>query len=353
MTQHRKSEGFNLAFLDIMSCGLGAVILVFMLVKHQVNYAAVESDHLSNDVARLASIRQESEQMLQDIGSQIAGESAENEAIKEKIIAMQAMLADKNADASKTAQQIEKLKDAIKTIKVNKTQDIIETKPLNEENYLLGLRVEGKKIAILLDSSASMTDEKLIDIIKTKNSSTSDKQQAVKWQRSKRIVKWLLARMPKESKFLVVMFNDKARALSQSSWMSAADSSALSSVLTELDKLIPEGGTNLQAGLQKVNTYAPSDLYVITDGLPTKGESRYKSLNPFAGCSSLRGSGNTISGVCRVKLFQQTITESSRPNIRVNVVLLPVEGDPDAVNQYWHWSGTTGGLVISPAGNWP
>ncbi|MEO1925140.1 MAG: VWA domain-containing protein, partial [Gammaproteobacteria bacterium] len=37
MVQRKKTEGFNLAFLDIMSCGLGAIILVFMLVKHNVN----------------------------------------------------------------------------------------------------------------------------------------------------------------------------------------------------------------------------------------------------------------------------------------------------------------------------
>ncbi|RLA22020.1 MAG: VWA domain-containing protein, partial [Gammaproteobacteria bacterium] len=34
MLPRRKTEGFNLAFLDIMSCGLGAIILVFMLVKY-------------------------------------------------------------------------------------------------------------------------------------------------------------------------------------------------------------------------------------------------------------------------------------------------------------------------------
>jgi len=44
----------------------------------------------------------------------------------------------------------------------------------------LGLKVEGQKIAILVDNSASMTNEKLIDIIKTKHSSKKDKQQAKK-----------------------------------------------------------------------------------------------------------------------------------------------------------------------------
>jgi len=32
---------------------------------------------------------------------------------------------------------------------------------------------------------------------------------------------------------------------------------------------------------------------------------------------------------------------------------LPIEGDPSAVNEYWSWAASTGGLVISPAVTWP
>jgi len=153
---------------------------------------------------------------------------------------------------------------------------------------------------------------------------------------------------------VVVTFSEKAKTLGKQGWMKASDPSSLPSILSDLNALTPEGGTNLQLGLQMVNKYAPSNLYVITDGLPTKGESNYISLNPFASCRSLLGTSSKISGKCRVKLFQQTITESApRSGVQVNVLLLPIEGDPDAVNQYWYWSATTGGLVISPANNWP
>ncbi|MDT8311820.1 MAG: VWA domain-containing protein, partial [Methylophaga sp.] len=112
-------------------------------------------------------------------------------------------------------------------------------------------------------------------------------------------------------------------------------------------------GTNLQKGLNAINKFAPSNLYVITDGLPTKGESQYRSLNPFAKCNSLTGNAQTISGDCRKRLFQQTVQESNRQGTQVDVILLPLEGDPDAVNQYWLWAASTGGLLISPASNWP
>jgi hypothetical protein len=351
--QRKKSEGFNLAFIDIMSCGLGAIVLVFMLVKHNVNDSSVEFDNLKNDIQNLETIKEKSLQNLKSIEAQLAEESAQDVIIKQKLEELRAALANKRADVEKSAEEIEKLKSDIKGIKVKKKEDLIETEPVSEENYLLGLKVEGQKIAILVDSSASMTNEKLINIIKTKNSSKKDKQQAEKWVRTKKIVAWLLARLPRYSDIVVVTFSEKAKTLGKQGWMKASDPSSLPSILSDLNALIPEGGTNLQLGLQAVNKFAPSNLYVITDGLPTKGESRYKSLNPFASCSSLLGTSSTISGECRVKLFQQTITESARSGIQVDVLLLPIEGDPDAVNQYWYWTATTGGLVISPAGNWP
>ncbi|MFB3101585.1 MAG: VWA domain-containing protein, partial [Gammaproteobacteria bacterium] len=353
MGQRKKTEGFNLAFIDIMSCGLGAIILVFMLIKHNVNDSSVELDNLKNDIQNLETIKEDSIQVLENIEVQIAEETAQEAVIRQKLAELQSALANKSADVEQTAKEIENLKADIVGIKVKKKEDLIETEQVSEENYLLGLKVEGQKIAILVDSSASMTNEKLIDIIKTKISSKQDKQQAKKWVRTKKIVEWLLARLPRYSDIVVVTFSEKARTLGKQGWMKASDPSSLSSILSDLNELIPEGGTNLQSGLKMVNKYAPSNLYIITDGLPTKGESSYKSLNPFASCSSLSGSSSKISGECRVKLFQQTITESARSGVQVDVLLLPIEGDPDAINQYWYWSATTGGLVISPANNWP
>ena len=37
MRSKRKFSTFSLAFLDIMSCGFGAVVLVFLIIKHEVN----------------------------------------------------------------------------------------------------------------------------------------------------------------------------------------------------------------------------------------------------------------------------------------------------------------------------
>jgi len=353
LIKRKKSEGFNLAFLDIMSCGLGAIILVFMLVKHNINDSSVEFDKLKDDIKQLENIKKESLQTLQSIEAQLALDVAQTDASKQQFAERQSLLNQKNSDVAQVSEEIENLKSDIKGIKVVKKEDLIENQQIYEENYLLGLKVEGPKIAILVDHSASMTHEKLIDIIKTKTSSKEQKQQAKKWLRTKKITEWMLARLPKSSDVIVVAFNDSSKTLGSPTWAKANDATNLSTIISDLNGLTPEGPTNLHLGLETINKFSPSNLYIITDGLPTKGESSYKSLNPFASCSSLSGNANTISGACRVKLFKQTIIETARPNVQVDVVLLPIEGDPDAVNQFWQWTAATGGLVISPANNWP
>ena len=353
MRRHRKSEGFNLAFLDIMACGLGAVVLVLMLVKHNVGYSATETDLLNEDLATL----QQQEQALQDLLAELEdvsrSEAEKIAQLKAKISRLEAELRKKNQSLINRKDQLAALKNDIKNTPKAKKADLIEDGRGGEENYLMGLKVEGPRIAILLDSSASMTDEKLIDIIRRKNSNDKDKQSGPKWIRTKKVVKWLLGRVPKGSRATLISYNDNATKLGKTDWFDPADTTELTAVFQDIDKLVPQGPTNLQRGLKALAGLSPSNIYVITDGLPTSGDSSYASLNPFSSCSSLLGKSSTISGECRVKLFRQTLIDSSPSSAVVNVVLLPIEGDPDASNEYWYWTAKNKGLLISPAENWP
>jgi len=349
----KKTEGFNLAFLDIMSCGLGAVILIFMLVKQQVNDSSVELEHLKDDIQNLQNKNAQAQSSLKKLRAQKIQESAQIETAKKQLAIQQAQLKQQNSESINTQQSIAELKSEIKGIKIPENVDLLETEQINEENYLLGLKVEGKKIVVLVDSSASMTHNKLIDIIKMKTNSQQKKKTSPKWQRTKRVVKWLLARLPKDSDIVVISFNETARLVGATQAKKAKDKGLIGKILSDLNSIVPTGATNLQQGLSLANKYNPSNIYVITDGLPTKGNGNYKSLNPFSSCSSLTANSKTISGACRVKLFQQTMIESGLKGAKVDVVLLPLEGDPDAINQYWTWTTATGGLVISPASDWP
>ena len=353
MRRHRKSEGFNLAFLDIMSCGLGAVVLVFMLVKHDVSNSSTETDLLTKDVQQLELQRDELQQTLEQLLN-ISQSKAENIAqLRARLTQLEQSLLQKKMSLVQTKEQLAALKNDIAKRPIAKKEDLLKDNRGGEEKYLMGLRVEGHRIAVLVDSSASMTDEKLIDIIKRKNSSAAVKKQGPKWLRTQKTVRWILARIPKTSQVAVISYNSSVKSLGKANWMKLDNPSTLTALYNEIDTIIPQGATNLQKGLQVVSGRNATDLYVITDGLPTAGESRYTSLNPFANCSSLLGKASTISGECRVKLFRQTIKETKLDRVKVNVILLPIEGDPDAINEYWRWAALSGGLVISPAVNWP
>jgi hypothetical protein len=351
--KRRKSEGFNLAFLDIMSCGLGAVVLVFMLVKHNVGNAPIETDLLNADVQRLELQQQELQQTLVKLENVSRAEEEKVSRLLAKRALLEQNLSQKELSIEQKKTQLAALKKDLSTRPIAQTEDLAEDDRGGEEKYLMGLRVEGRRIAVLLDSSASMTDEALLDIIKRKNGSAAQKKMGPKWLRTRKTVRWILARAPKTSEVMVISYNASVKTLAGNTWTRIDNSGVLQAIYRELDGLVPEGATNLQKGLQAVAEFGATDLYLITDGLPTVGESRYASLNPFASCGSLLGKSSIISGECRVRLFRQTIKDSSPSGLKVNVILLPIEGDPDAVNEYWAWAAQSGGLAISPAVNWP
>lgn len=353
MRRHRKSEGFNLAFLDIMSCGLGAVILVFMLVKHNVSSSTSETDLLAGDVQRLEVQQVELQQTLKQLLNISQAEGEKIARLRARLAQLEQSLSQNETSLAQKKNKLAALKNDIAGRPVAQKEDLVEDDRGGEENYLMGLKVEGRHIAVLVDSSASMTDEKLIDIITRKNGPAADKKSGPKWLRTRKTVRWLLARVPKTSRLTVVSYNAFVKSLGGANWLKADSPATLQALYSEFNTIVPEGATNLQKGLRAVSGLGVTDLYVITDGLPTVGESRYASLNPFATCSSLLGKSSTISGECRVKLFRQSIKDSTLGDIKVNVILLPLEGDPDAANEYWGWAALSGGLMISPAVTWP
>lgn len=334
-----------------MSCGLGAIILVFMLVKYNVGNASLEAELLQEDLTRL-------EAEATKIRTNIASAEAQETAIADQIDGVSAQIASTKdaikkaqSDAASVLEAKKSLEEGIKSFDVPKPPDVIEKPRVGEEEYLIGLKVEGRRIGLLIDSSSSMTDEKLIDIIRRKNTNT--KQNGPKWKRTVAIAEWLMTRVPRQSSVSLVTFNDKAISHTRNTLIPGRDITGMNQALASMRNVVPEGATNLEAGLEAIAKTTPTDLFIVTDGLPTNGTSGYKSLNPFAGCNALWGGSTTISGACRVKLFRHTVSNTKLKNANINVILLPIEGDPDAANEYWQWTAANRGLLISPAASWP
>lgn len=353
----RRENGFNLAFLDVMACGLGAVLLILIIVTFNDD-TPIPSDEIERLQQELAAVQNQSQSVLENLQQQQQQGvqqqlSSDDEASRIALLkiqqqALQQAISDERAI-------IADLQNAIAAVAPQTANDPIALPTVNEETYLLGLVVEGKNIGILIDTSASMTDEFLIDIIKRKISSAdANKQAGPKWQRTVRIVKWMLARLPETSRVALVSYNERAQALGVQAISTASVSKSVEKLVSDVNTLVPQKGTNLHAGLQEIARLMPNmtDLYIITDGLP----SLISSSSGFAGnrnCTPFINQQATITGQCRALVFNHTLRVSLLAGVRTNVILLPLEGDPQAAAFYWQWANFTGGTFISPAGTWP
>ena len=351
MLHKRKAAGFNVAFLDVMSCGLGAVILVFMLVKFKVESPEIQSSALNAELVELQDKNQKTSQSSDRLKTQMSTLNANLAGLVARFKSIQNRIATQKSVNESLKKQIADLKKEEVSPQSSAPAPIpVSGKRL--QDYFLGLKVEGRKIVMLIDSSASMMDERLVDIIKYKVSSPAQRIKAPKWERTRRIVEWLVARTPPESEYMVIRFAEDAKVVGGGGWKKGADPADAVAVTQGFSKIIPGGGTNLGIAVEAMRRKAKgfTDVYIVTDGLPTQSSKKLSSL--FAGCSSIVGRGTTISGECRVKLFKQVISDY-KESAKVNLVLLPLEGDPFASAAFWQWASRTKGMLISPETSWP
>jgi len=359
----RRPEGFNLAFLDIMACGLGAIILIFMLVKYHAETPGVDTRQLESQLAGLRA----------EINATLAANremEAQLEALKRELqdAAQRATQADARGEAAAAelialTREVGRLEDALAQRRAEAAAAAARaSEPVDdkfEQDHLIGLRVEGERILVLLDNSASMADERLVDIIKAKAAGAAAQQAGPKWRRALEIARWIIERAPARGEYLVARYNDAAAFVPDATWRAGGDEEARATVLQALAELRPHNATNLHAALQfiKRSRVRPTDIYVITDSLPTKGFESLPTVTRRRACGALTvraaNAATTVSGECRLELFHAAIDKFADNRARINTVLLPIEGDPEAAYAYWLWSASTTGMLVSPAGSWP
>jgi len=213
-----------------------------------------------------------------------------------------------------------------------------------DRQYLTGLKVGGERIAILVDVSASMMDDSVVNVIRLRNMPESRRLAAAKWRRTVATVDWITSQLPAKAQFQAYAFNTRARPLvpgTDGKWLPAGDANLLNDALRELRRTVPQDGTSLENAFTALRSLSPKpdSIILVTDGLPTQGESP----------PAVR---KTIDGEGRLKLFQRAI-DRLPPGVPVNVILLPMEGDPLAPGAFWTLARRTDGAFLSPARDWP
>ena len=212
-----------------------------------------------------------------------------------------------------------------------------------DRQYLTGLRVGGNRILILVDASASMLGESLVNIIRRRHMPDNRKVLAPKWQQAVATVDWLMTQFPRDSEFQIFTFNIEASpaiAGTERKWLDAGDADLLNQAMRAVRGVVPEEGTSLYHAFGAVKKLEPKpdNLILITDGLPTWG--------------ILPPRGGTVTGKQRLKMFQRAAKEVP-PRVPVNIILFPIEGDPLAAAAFWELALDTSGSLMSPAEDWP
>ena len=209
--------------------------------------------------------------------------------------------------------------------------------------YLSGLFLGGQRILILLDSSASMLDSTLVNIIRTRNMDDDRKREAPKWSRVVKTVDWISTQLPITSQYQIWSFNaDYASIIPETEdrWLEAADRDQLNVAIENVRRLVPENGTNLTQIFRAVGNMSPppDNIFLITDGLPTLGDRN--------------NSNSLVTPSERLELYEEAIEELSQ-GTPINVILMPLEGDPSAAAAYWQLAQYTKGSFLTPSRDWP
>jgi len=363
MKKRRTDSSFSLSYLDVMCCGFGAVVLLVMLINGQTLQARNETHKdLRAELERVTLLQEFADAHLAELRSEVdALERADNDA-QLQAAQLRTRISEKQQESSgsdQTAQQQQKEIEQLKNKKASLETSIqqhkeTETQPLSgrqlvgfdgekKRQYLTGLKLGGEHTLILVDASASMLDESIVNVVRRKLMDESIRRRSPKWLRAVRTLQWLLANLQPNKKFQVYYFNTTALPAvngTGNQWLSTGDPELLKGALSAVGNLAPLGGTNLHNAFDVIRQMnpQPDSVILLTDGLPTQGPGRTVSAS--------------ITGKEREDLFNSAVRGLPQ-GVPINTLLFPIEGDPAAAAAFWGLAITTRGSFITPSRDWP
>ena len=361
MAKQRESNLFTLSFLDVMSCGFGAVILLYVIIL-QYNQDFESSDTVSKPQANSEQISI----LEQKLKRLLALEESEAERLnrialddQKKITSIElAEIRVKNLIAENEEKKL-KLQEVQKRVSTGASkQGFLEDQELEQvtalkatmnqaggfKEVLTGMRLGGSHILILLDSSSSMLAEDLVNIIRRRNMVEQEKILSPKWQRGIAFVEWIMEKIPEEAKYQVVLFNEKANYVlpgTARTWLDGSDGEIREKIQTSLKGIAPAGGTSLYQAFSVLSSLSPmpDNIYLLIDSLPTMNKNIPKDY--------------TVSSQDRREYFKKSVSSLPKKVPPINIILFPMEADPYAPIEYWELADKTGGSFIQPQKDWP
>lgn len=362
--KRRSTELFSMSFLDCMCCGFGAVILFYMIINsHSDIITTDQTKALQAETNRLEIEVLEGRKNLALARTSIQKlETEEDEAkdlisiIKALIAELQAELAKYDKDSLAKIERIEKLRSDIKSLQeevkrllaLKKEQDaagrrVRSFKGEGDRQYLTGLKLGGDRTLILVDRSASMLHETIVNILRRKNLPESQQLLSRKWRQVVASVDWLTSQFKAGSEYQIYMFNNTAEPVIKGTdglWLQADDGNQLDDAIRRLRRTVPKNGTNMHAAFRIIRDLKPrpDNVIILVDSMPTM--------------DSATSSKSVIGGSERLNLFSSAV-DLIPSGIPINIMLYPMEGDSQAPVSFWALALKTRGSFISVSKDWP
>jgi Mg-chelatase subunit ChlD len=364
MPRRRQIQIFTMSFLDAITCGFGAVVLLYMVMS---SLSGVKSIRKNDELAAEAYKLEEQvlvgyknlvvlRNTLEKTSEEQTRASGRTVLVLDQLQRMREETSRYAGDSMARREHVNKLKADLRSLEEGTRRlegGTTTTGPEGEQlrpfrgsgdrQYLTGIRLKGSRILILVDASASMLDETLVNVLRMRNLPDVEKLLARKWQRAVKTADWLSTQIPSQSNFQFYAFNVQPTVLVEGTdgqWLSGSDPRQLTAAIEALKRTVPREGTSLinAFSVAKRLNPAPDQIVIITDGLPTQGSTR-----------PIRAA---VDAEHRMKLFDQA-TEALPEKVPVSVILLPMEGDLPAPSRFWRLARETGGVFMMPTKDWP
>ncbi len=362
-SSRRRISSFNLSFLDIMFCGFGAVVLLVLIINtntltqrgerigdakaglQQMEMEAglmnghierqqAENARIERSIATLRQTRTAFVNELEEVENSTIS-SAQRRSAEERIAALQEELLRLEKEVQVAAREKLEARQAGRQVRA-----FVGT---GNRQYLTGLRLDGQRVLILVDSSASMLDRRVVDVVRRKVLDEQSRRSAPKWRRAVATVECLVANLPQTSTIQIHHFSTSVTRLTggeSRGWLPVTNYDQVDELISQLKMIAPIGGTNLEEPFLAARSLSPppDNIVLITDGLPTQGKSGARAT--------------TIDGRARVKLYRQAV-KNLPAGTPVNTILFPIEGDPIAASLFWQLAVDSGGSFLTPTRDWP
>jgi hypothetical protein len=354
---------FSMSFLDAITAGFGCVVLLFMLVSANavLDQRTVVEDReaearrwelrVLTGQRNLVQLRESLEVQIREWTSLLAV----RQGLVTQITDTETQLATLTEDSDARRAAIERLRQELAELN-KQSQELVTNQREESEDaqslrafqgegnrqYLTGLRMGGRHVAILVDTSTSMLDRTIVNVLRRRNMTPEQQRRSPKWQQVVNTVDWLTTQIQPGTDVQVIGFSDKATWLmgAEGQWVTVNDGSELDAPVDTLRASYPQGPTSLAAAFNAIKMLEPKpdNIFLLTDGLPTMGE-----IVP------------TRAGVKadeRMDHFERAV-RLLPVGVPVNTLLFAMEGDPHAAWAYWLVAIRTGGSMMAPSEDWP